>query len=146
MSNNVIPFNQESRNGSNTTGGGGGNMEARLAKLESDVEYIKRDIGDIKFVLNKIDSKLDENNLSYTKTIDKSVERIQDEMKELKSELKSEIKDSNNSLKESDKTISQDVKSFRRWSIGLFFTALTGSLAVLLFIYNITKNFWYANS
>ena len=28
--------------------GGGGNMEARIAKLESDVEYIKRDIGEIK--------------------------------------------------------------------------------------------------
>jgi hypothetical protein len=28
--------------------GGGGNMEARVAKLESDVEYIKADISDIK--------------------------------------------------------------------------------------------------
>ncbi|SET06139.1 hypothetical protein [Thorsellia anophelis] len=89
MSNNVIPFNQESRNGSNNTGGGGGDMEARLAKLESDVEYIKRDIGDIKILLNKIDSKLDENSLNYKNTIDKPIERIQGEIKELKSELKS---------------------------------------------------------
>lgn len=28
--------------------GGGGNLEARIARLESDVEYIKRDIGELK--------------------------------------------------------------------------------------------------
>lgn len=28
--------------------GGGGGMEARIAKLETDVEYIKRDMGEIK--------------------------------------------------------------------------------------------------
>ena len=29
-------------------GGGGGNLEARVAKLESDVEYIKRDVSELK--------------------------------------------------------------------------------------------------
>lgn len=29
-------------------GGGGGNMEARIAKLESDVEHVRRDVDDIK--------------------------------------------------------------------------------------------------
>lgn len=42
-------------------GGGGGNMEARVAKLESDAEYIKRDIHEIKENLKDIrsDAKTD---------------------------------------------------------------------------------------
>lgn len=41
--------------------GGGGNMEARVAKLESDAEYIKRDIHEIKERLKDIrsDAKTD---------------------------------------------------------------------------------------
>lgn len=41
--------------------GGGGNMEARVAKLESDAEYIKRDIHEIKESLKDIrsDAKTD---------------------------------------------------------------------------------------
>lgn len=41
--------------------GGGGDMEARVAKLESDVEYIKRDIREIKEDLKDIkkDAKSD---------------------------------------------------------------------------------------
>jgi hypothetical protein len=34
-------------------GNGGGGMEARLAKVESDVEYIKRDVSEIKEELKK---------------------------------------------------------------------------------------------
>jgi hypothetical protein len=30
------------------SGGGGGDMEARIAKLESDVEHIKTDVSEIK--------------------------------------------------------------------------------------------------
>lgn len=41
--------------------GGGGDMEARVAKLESDVEYIKRDISEIKSDIKdiKTDAKTD---------------------------------------------------------------------------------------
>jgi hypothetical protein len=44
-----------------TSGGGGGNMLERIAKLESDVEYIKRDVGEIKIDLKEIktDAKSD---------------------------------------------------------------------------------------
>lgn len=45
----------------NNGSGGGGDMEARVAKLESDVEYIKRDISEIKEDLKDIkkDAKSD---------------------------------------------------------------------------------------
>lgn len=36
--------------------GGGGNMEARVAKLESDVSYIQRDISEIKSDIREIKS------------------------------------------------------------------------------------------
>lgn len=35
-------------NDGNGTGGGGNDMEIRIARLESDVEYIKRDIAEIR--------------------------------------------------------------------------------------------------
>ena len=35
-------------------GGGGNGMEARVAKLESDVEYIKRDVSEMKTELQKV--------------------------------------------------------------------------------------------
>jgi len=44
------------------TGGGGSNnggMEARVAKLESAVEYIQRDIGEIKTDLKSLREKVD---------------------------------------------------------------------------------------
>lgn len=34
--------------------GGGGDMEGRVARLESDVEYIKRDISEIKIDIKQI--------------------------------------------------------------------------------------------
>lgn len=38
--------------------GGGDEMQARVAKLESDVEYIKRDIAEVKSDIKSIDSRL----------------------------------------------------------------------------------------
>lgn len=48
--NNVVGIESLRNNKANKTSsnGGGGDMETRIAKLESDVEYIKRDIGEIK--------------------------------------------------------------------------------------------------
>jgi len=40
------------------SGGGNGDMEARVARLESDVEHIKNDIGDIKIDIREIRSGL----------------------------------------------------------------------------------------
>ncbi|MFW7194359.1 hemolysin XhlA [Enterobacter sp. BNK-29] len=40
--------------------GGGDDMQARVAKLESDVEYIKRDIAEIKSDIKSMDSRLAE--------------------------------------------------------------------------------------
>ncbi|HGH4714084.1 TPA: hemolysin XhlA [Enterobacter roggenkampii] len=40
--------------------GGGDDMQSRVARLESDVEYIKRDITEIKSDIKSIDSRLSE--------------------------------------------------------------------------------------
>ncbi|EPM0074491.1 hemolysin XhlA family protein [Citrobacter freundii] len=40
--------------------GGGDDMQSRVARLESDVEYIKRDIAEIKSDIKSIDSRLSE--------------------------------------------------------------------------------------
>ncbi|GAB80511.1 hypothetical protein [Shimwellia blattae] len=39
-------------------GGGGDDMQIRVARLESDVEYIKRDISEVKSDIKAIDSRL----------------------------------------------------------------------------------------
>jgi hypothetical protein len=41
----------------------GGDMEARIARLESDVEYIKRDVGEIKVAVNTIRTAVEKINL-----------------------------------------------------------------------------------
>ncbi|HFO2431573.1 TPA: hemolysin XhlA [Klebsiella pneumoniae] len=53
-----------------SSGGGGDGMQVRVAKLESDVEYIKRDIAEVKSGIKSIDSRLStiETNISSTKT------------------------------------------------------------------------------
>ena len=38
--------------------GGGDDMQVRVAKLESDIEYIKRDIAEVKSDIKSIDSRL----------------------------------------------------------------------------------------
>lgn len=42
---------------------GGGGLEARVARLESDVEYIKRDLSEIKTDVRAIAGKVDKINL-----------------------------------------------------------------------------------
>lgn len=42
-----------------TGGGDNGGMEARVARLEADVDYIKRDIAEIKTILNGHGGKFD---------------------------------------------------------------------------------------
>jgi len=70
---------QNRRKTDNPTGGDGGNgMEARLAKVESDIEYIKRDVGEINADIKELKSD------------------VKDEFKEVKGEfkdVKKEIKD-----------------------------------------------------
>jgi hypothetical protein len=46
-----------------TTGGSGGDDGERLGRLESDVEYIKRDVHEIKTKLEKMDDKINQTNL-----------------------------------------------------------------------------------
>lgn len=46
--NKVVDFNTLNRPRNKDGGSGGGDMEARVAKLESGVEYIQRDISEIK--------------------------------------------------------------------------------------------------
>ncbi|HHJ4165385.1 TPA: hemolysin XhlA [Raoultella ornithinolytica] len=50
--------------------GGGDDMQVRVAKLESDVEYIKRDIAEVKIDIKSIDSRLStiEASISSAKT------------------------------------------------------------------------------
>ncbi|ASM53655.1 hypothetical protein PNIG_a1505 [Pseudoalteromonas nigrifaciens] len=43
-----IDFMGDNKNSKKSGNGGGGDMETRIAKLESDVDYIKRDISEIK--------------------------------------------------------------------------------------------------
>lgn len=49
---------------------GGDGMQARVAKLESDIEYIKRDIAEVKSDVKSIDSRLStiEANINSAKT------------------------------------------------------------------------------
>lgn len=47
MSSNVVEFGNINKS-QRHSGNGGGDLEARVAKLESDVEYIKHDIAEIK--------------------------------------------------------------------------------------------------
>lgn len=44
--------------GSGGAGGGGDMLEPRVARLESDVEYIKRDIGELKDTAKSIDATM----------------------------------------------------------------------------------------
>lgn len=64
----------------NNGSGGGGDMEARVAKLESDVEYIKRDIGEIKENIKEIKSD--------QKSLDKRVGDVEQEIKTFKTVVK----------------------------------------------------------
>lgn len=54
--NNVIEFNSMSTPKKKGGSSGGGDMEARVAKVESDVDYIKRDISEIKGDIKEIRS------------------------------------------------------------------------------------------
>lgn len=51
------PSNRHTRDFSGGNGGGD-DMQARVAKLESDIEYIKRDIAEVKSDVKTIDSRL----------------------------------------------------------------------------------------
>lgn len=51
----VLPFAEKIRSLDRPTGGcNDGGMEARIAKLESDVEYFKHDIGEIKSEVKEV--------------------------------------------------------------------------------------------
>ena len=88
----------------NPTGGDGGNgMEARLARVESDVEYIKRDVGEIK-----------------------------DDVKELKKETKADFKEARKETKDDFKDVTKEIKDDFRITFGaliLVAVSLAGMMA-----------------
>ncbi|EIV8648103.1 hypothetical protein CWW57_RS00960 [Vibrio parahaemolyticus] len=58
--NNVVDFGSVNQPKKNQGNGGGDDLEARVAKLESSVEYIQRDIADIKGDIKGIRTELKE--------------------------------------------------------------------------------------
>ncbi len=72
----VASFGAEQRNN-----GGGGDLEARVAKLESDVEYIKRDISEIKVRQQAFIERTEDN-----------FKEVRQEFKAVRSEMKNDFR------------------------------------------------------
>ncbi|EMI7065457.1 hemolysin XhlA [Providencia rettgeri] len=77
MDNNHWKHKEEKTTGGN---GGGGYMEPRVAKLESDVEYIKRDIGEIKENIREIQKD--------QKSLDRRIGDVEQEIRTFKTVVK----------------------------------------------------------
>lgn len=82
--NKVVDFNTLNRPRNKDGGSGGGDMEARVAKLESGVEYIQRDISEIKSDLKEFKGEV----RGEFKSVRDEFKSVHAEFKNVRDELK----------------------------------------------------------
>ncbi|MDE1316316.1 hypothetical protein MEG05_20480 [Vibrio aestuarianus] len=111
MADNVTTFPADRFYSQRSGDGGGNGLEARVAKLESDVEHIKRDISDIKG-----------RQLAF-------MDRTEDNFKEMRQEFKSvrsETEDNFKEMRQEFKSVRSEMKSDFRMLFGALITVTLG--------------------
>jgi chromosome segregation ATPase len=109
-------------------------MEARIARLESDVSHLRTDVADIKVDLRALRDKVDGVETSLRGEIKGLEKSLQGEIKDLEKSLRGEItdlKDDNSSLRHDIAAVRVEIASAKSWGLALSMT-LTGVMLTVM--------------